>query len=105
MAWTSKSMSMSKKRDLAERGRFELPVGYKPTHAFQACALNHSAISPLHGAILKKHHNLRNIFHGARPCGCVSHEYRYAAMRLWVVRHRLSPHPGPLPEVLALPTS
>src|SRR5436309_15452927 len=31
---------------LAERGRFELPVGYKPTHAFQACALNHSAISP-----------------------------------------------------------
>ena len=31
---------------LAERGRFELPVGYKPTHALQACALNHSAISP-----------------------------------------------------------
>ena len=51
---------------LAERGRFELPVGYKPTHAFQACALNHSAISPLHRAILKKHHNLRNIFWRAR---------------------------------------
>src|SRR5438093_2520779 len=32
--------------NMAERGRFELPVGYKPTHAFQACALNHSAISP-----------------------------------------------------------
>jgi hypothetical protein len=31
---------------LAERGGFEPPVGYKPTHAFQACALNHSAISP-----------------------------------------------------------
>ena len=31
---------------MAERGRFELPVRYKPTHAFQACALNHSAISP-----------------------------------------------------------
>src|ERR1041384_2092246 len=31
---------------LAERGGFEPPVGFKPTHAFQACALNHSAISP-----------------------------------------------------------
>jgi hypothetical protein len=31
---------------MAERGGFEPPVGYKPTHAFQACALNHSAISP-----------------------------------------------------------
>src|SRR5205085_5316800 len=37
---------IKKIRCLAERGRFELPVGYKPTHAFQACALNHSAISP-----------------------------------------------------------
>src|SRR6266699_2990864 len=47
---------------LAERGRFELPVGYKPTHAFQACALNHSAISPSAPATLKKPHNGRNIF-------------------------------------------
>src|SRR2546423_1317372 len=31
---------------MAERGGFEPPVGFKPTHAFQACALNHSAISP-----------------------------------------------------------
>ena len=31
---------------MAERGGFEPPVGYKPTHAFQACALNHSATSP-----------------------------------------------------------
>ena len=31
---------------LAERLGFEPRVGYKPTHAFQACALNHSAISP-----------------------------------------------------------
>ena len=38
---------------LAERGRFELPVGYKPTHAFQACALIHSAISPLSASHLK----------------------------------------------------
>src|SRR5437870_3422593 len=32
--------------NVAERGGFEPPVGFKPTHAFQACALNHSAISP-----------------------------------------------------------
>ena len=31
---------------LAERGGFEPPVGYEPTHAFQACDLNHSSISP-----------------------------------------------------------
>ena len=31
---------------MAEREGFEPSVGYKPTHAFQACALNHSAISP-----------------------------------------------------------
>jgi len=28
----------------------------------------------------------------------VSHEYRQAAMRLWVIGRRLSPHPGPLPD-------
>ncbi len=32
---------------MAEREGFEPSVGYKPTHAFQACALNHSAISPV----------------------------------------------------------
>ena len=32
--------------ELAERLGFEPRVGYKPTHALQACALNHSAISP-----------------------------------------------------------
>ena len=31
---------------VAERGGFEPPVGYEPTHAFQACDLNHSSISP-----------------------------------------------------------
>ena len=31
---------------LAEKGGFEPPVGYEPTHAFQACDLNHSSISP-----------------------------------------------------------
>src|SRR5215510_8810523 len=38
--------TIQKKVSLAERGGFEPPVGFKPTHAFQACALNHSAISP-----------------------------------------------------------
>ncbi len=33
------------REELAERVRFELTV-VLPTHAFQACALNHSAISP-----------------------------------------------------------
>ena len=31
---------------LAERAGFEPAVGYEPTHAFQACDLNHSSISP-----------------------------------------------------------
>ena len=31
---------------LAERAGFEPAVGYYPTHAFQACDLNHSSISP-----------------------------------------------------------
>ena len=31
---------------LAERGGFEPPVEYYPTHAFQACAFSRSAISP-----------------------------------------------------------
>ena len=32
---------------LAERAGFEPAVGYEPTHAFQACDLNHSSTSPL----------------------------------------------------------
>ena len=31
---------------LAERAGFEPAVGYEPTHAFQACDLNRSSISP-----------------------------------------------------------
>ena len=31
---------------VAERGGFEPPSGYYPEHAFQACDLNHSSISP-----------------------------------------------------------
>ena len=47
---------------LAERGGFEPPVGFKPTHAFQACALNHSAISPASRLTLKQVPKGRNIF-------------------------------------------
>ncbi len=35
-----------KKESLAERGGFEPPSGYDPEHAFQACDLNRSSISP-----------------------------------------------------------
>ena len=35
---------------LAERAGFEPAVGYYPTHAFQACDLNHSSTSPKEGA-------------------------------------------------------
>ena len=35
---------------LAERAGFEPAVGYYPTHAFQACDLNHSSTSPEEGA-------------------------------------------------------
>ena len=31
---------------LAEKVGFEPTVGYEPTHAFQACDLNHSSTSP-----------------------------------------------------------
>ena len=34
---------------MAERAGFEPAVGYYPTHAFQACDLNHSSISPADG--------------------------------------------------------
>src|SRR5207249_8355835 len=58
---------------LAERGGFEPPVGFKPTHAFQACALNHSAISPL-VSTLNKLFNLCNIF----PCASLFTELSVA---------------------------
>jgi hypothetical protein len=35
-----------KAREVAERVGFEPTVGDKPTHAFQACTLSHSVISP-----------------------------------------------------------
>ena len=37
---------------MAEKAGFEPAVGYKPTHAFQACDLNHSSTSPDKRAII-----------------------------------------------------
>ena len=37
---------MGRAWQVAERAGFEPAVGYSPTHAFQACDLNHSSISP-----------------------------------------------------------
>ena len=59
-------------------------MGYKPTHAFQACALNHSAISPANGITVTKLFKVSNIFparkyqcHGQRTMqfgpGCHQH--------------------------------
>jgi hypothetical protein len=36
---------------LAERAGFEPALGYYPKHAFQACDLNHSSISPQDGGV------------------------------------------------------
>ena len=38
---------------LAEKAGFEPAVGYEPTHAFQACDLNHSSISPCKSVIIR----------------------------------------------------
>jgi hypothetical protein len=47
--------------EVAEREGFEPPV-VLPTHAFQACALNHSAISPPSGHNVKNGTGWRNAF-------------------------------------------
>ena len=39
-------------KQLAEGAGFEPAVGYKPTHAFQACDLNRSSTSPDKKAII-----------------------------------------------------
>src|SRR5882724_7079467 len=49
-----------------ERG-IRTPGGFKPTHAFQACALNHSAISPTNDRTVKKLFKVCNIFRSATP--------------------------------------
>ena len=50
-AMTDAALSQFVTQEVAEREGFEPPV-VLPTHAFQACALNHSAISPLKEAIM-----------------------------------------------------
>src|SRR5216684_3191075 len=47
-----------------ERG-IRTPGGFKPTHAFQACALNHSAISPTNDRTVTKLFKVCNIFRSA----------------------------------------
>ena len=47
---------------VAERGGFEPPIPFWSIHAFQACALNHSAISPTNPPTVKKPLKVRNIF-------------------------------------------
>ena len=39
---------------LAQRRGFEPPVGFRPTHDFQSCSLNHSDISAFYGLPLRK---------------------------------------------------
>jgi hypothetical protein len=46
---------------LAERGGFEPPIGYEPIHAFQACDLNHSSISPACFSALTEPHIIARI--------------------------------------------
>jgi hypothetical protein len=49
---------------LAERGGFEPPIGYEPIHAFQACDLNHSSISPECGIAFAKPHIIAKVGRG-----------------------------------------
>src|ERR1019366_6813992 len=53
--------------ELAERLGFEPRVGFKPTHAFQACALSHSAISPANASPLWGSRQRYAIFFLAQP--------------------------------------
>ena len=55
---------------------FEPTLGYKPKHAFQACALNHSATSPLKRIYprlapwgLRQAHAYLKMFVGQGPTG------------------------------------
>ena len=45
----------------AERGRFELPIPFWGIHAFQACLLSHSSISPITPFRQKRSANIQKI--------------------------------------------
>ena len=45
----------------AERGRFELPIPFWGIHAFQACLLSHSSISPITPFHRKRSANIQKI--------------------------------------------
>ena len=71
----------------AERARFELAVRF-PTHAFQACALNHSATSPLSPLRFDSEKPLASCFPGAllapvESCAC-SLSPHSATSPLWI---------------------
>lgn len=48
---------------IAERKGFEPPVPFWSTHAFQACLLNHSSISPLFSdcKCIKRNRNMKTL--------------------------------------------
>lgn len=48
-------------KSVAERRGFEPRIGYEPIHAFQACDLNHSSISPK-GQKYSRRQSSRSIF-------------------------------------------
>src|ERR1041385_2524060 len=85
---------------LAERGGFEPPVGYKPTHAFQACALNHSATSPSAAANVTLPRGAGNLFHW--PSGDASRGRKIAACKPEPLRRVVCPT-NPLIVARALP--
>jgi hypothetical protein len=78
---------------LAERGGFEPPIGYEPIHAFQACDLNHSSISPAscgsaarpalpdEGADYSKISQKHTSFCIVRTSQFASHDFRLAGMK------------------------
>ena len=61
---------------LAEREGFE-PTVVLPTHAFQACALNHSAISPPSQSKVKESSPACNVFHRS-----LLHSRRFACLNI-----------------------
>src|SRR5215217_7486495 len=80
---------------LAERGGFEPPVGYEPIHAFQACDLNHSSISPdgFTSQLLAKPPIITRIL-GSTRVSCYLHRFCPSSPRPQHMPHRihLRPH-------------
>src|ERR1035437_3244055 len=88
--------------ELAERLGFEPRVGFKPTHAFQACALSHSAISPANASPLWGSRQRYAIFFLAQPVkrallDTANNRRLDLPLRLWLTgRGGASPREGAL---------